>query len=208
MLITNLLIFSKLTYINNLLITLLKTNRPQTAKKWEKMVKIGKKCIILLGKNQKVMSNPTGTFNCKLDAKGRLMLPADFREQLGDQTEGDFILRPGLHGTYLELYTIGDWNRRREILMQVNTFDRRKLDIMRKYLDGVRRVKLDANGRLQIPKDLLERSGMSKDVVIDSMFTNMEIWDKAKYDERVNAISSDELASGVEELFSGLQFGI
>ena len=152
------------------------------------------------------MSYPTGTFTCKLDSKGRLMLPADFREQLGSQAEDDFILRPGLHGTYLELYTIGDWNRRREILMQVNTFDRRKLDIMRKYLDGVKRVKLDASGRLQIPKDLLERSELAKDIVIDSMFTNMEIWDKDKYEERVNAIDTDALAHGVEELFSNLNF--
>lgn len=136
------------------------------------------------------------------------MLPADFREQLGSQTEEDFILRPGLHGTYLELYTISDWNRRRDILMQVNTFDRKKLDIMRKYLDGVKRVKLDGNGRLQIPKELLGRCELNKDVVIDSMFTNMEIWDKAKYDERVNAISNEELAQGVEDLFSGLNFGI
>ena len=134
------------------------------------------------------------------------MLPADFREQLGSQAEDDFILRPGLHGTYLELYTISDWNRRREILMQVNTFDRRKLDIMRKYLDGVKRVKLDASGRLQIPKDLLERSELAKDIVIDSMFTNMEIWDKDKYEERVNAIDTDALAHGVEELFSNLNF--
>lgn len=152
------------------------------------------------------MSNPTGTFTCKLDSKGRLMLPADFREQLGNQVEEDFILRPGLHGTYLELYTISDWNRRRDILMQVNTFDRRKLDIMRKYLDGVKRVKLDANGRLQIPKELLERSELVKDVVIDSMFTNMEIWDKTKYEERVNQIDSEALAQGVEELFSNLSF--
>lgn len=134
------------------------------------------------------------------------MLPADFREQLGNQAEEDFILRPGLHGTYLELYTISDWSRRREILMQVNTFDRKKLDIMRKYLDGVKRVKLDASGRLQIPKDLLERSGLEKDVVIDSMFTNMEIWDKTKYEERVNEIDSEALAHGVEELFSNLNF--
>ena len=152
------------------------------------------------------MSNPTGTFICKLDSKGRLMLPADFREQLGSQTEEDFILRPGLHGTYLELYTVTDWNRIRDILMKVNTFDRKKLDIMRKYLDGVKRVKLDASGRLQIPKELLERSELNKDVVIDSMISNMEIWDKAKYDERVNAISPDDLAQGVEELFSGLDF--
>ena len=134
------------------------------------------------------------------------MLPADFREQLGSQAEEDFILRPGLHGTYLELYTVSDWNRRKEILIKVNTFDRKKLDIMRKYLDGVRRVKLDASGRLQIPKDLLERSELCKDVVIDSMFTNMEIWDKAKYEERVNAISTDELAQGIEDLFSNLNF--
>ncbi|MCR5014145.1 MAG: hypothetical protein K6A28_05145 [Bacteroidales bacterium] len=152
------------------------------------------------------MSNPTGTFTCKLDSKGRLMLPADFREQLGDQAEDDFILRPGLHGTYLELYTISDWNRRRDVLMQVNTFDRKKLDIMRKYLDGVKRVKLDASGRLQIPKELLERSELAKDVVIDSMFTNMEIWDKAKYEERVNAIDAEALAQGVEDLFSNLSF--
>ena len=152
------------------------------------------------------MSNPTGTFTCKLDSKGRLMLPADFREQLGSQAEEDFILRPGLHGTYLELYTASDWNRRRDILMQVNTFDRRKLDIMRKYLDGVKRVKLDASGRIQIPKELLDRSGLVKDIVIDSMFTNMEIWDKAKYDERVNEISTDDLAKGVEALFSDLNF--
>ena len=152
------------------------------------------------------MSNPTGSFNCKLDSKGRLMLPADFREQLGEQAEEDFVLRPGLHGTYLELYTISDWNRRREILMKVNTFDRRKLDIMRKYLDGVKRVKLDASGRLQIPKELVDRHGFTKDIVINSMFTNMEIWDKAKYDERVNEIDSESLAQGVEELFSGLEF--
>lgn len=154
------------------------------------------------------MSNPTGTFTCKLDSKGRLMLPADFREQLGSQTEEDFVLRPGLHGDYLELYTNSDWNRRKEILMQVNTFDRRKLDVIRKYLDGVKRVRLDANGRLQIPKDLVERHGLAKDIVLNSMFTNMEIWDKTKYDERVNAISNEELAQGVEDLFSGLSFGI
>ena len=152
------------------------------------------------------MSNPTGTFNCKLDAKGRLMLPADFREQLGSLAEEDFILRPGLHGTYLELYTASDWNRRKDILIKVNTFDRKKLDIMRKYLDGVKRVKLDASGRLQIPKDLLDRSELCKDIVINSMFTNMEIWDKARYEERVNAISTEELAQGVEDLFSGLDF--
>ena len=178
-------------------------------KKWGKVVKYGEKCstfVTFYLKEKKNMGNPTGTFNCKLDSKGRLMLPADFREQLGSQAEEDFVLRPGLHGTYLELYTISDWNRRREILMKVNTFDRRRLDIMRKYLDGVKRTKLDASGRLQIPKELLERGELDKEVVIDSMFTNMEIWDKTKYEARVNEIDSEVLAKGMEEMFSGLEF--
>ena len=152
------------------------------------------------------MSNPIGTFNCKLDAKGRLMLPSNFREQLGSQTEEEFVLRPGLHDDYLELYTISDWNRRKEILMQVNTFDRRKLETLRKYLDGVKLIKLDASGRLLIPKELLDRHGLTKDVVINSLFTNMEIWDKTKYYDRINAISSEDLAKDMEELFSGLSF--
>ena len=54
----------------------------------------------------------------------------------------------------------------------------------------------------------MELHGLNKDIVINSMFTNMEIWDKTKYDERVNAINSEELAKDVEELFSGLAFGI
>ena len=152
------------------------------------------------------MSNPTGTFICKLDSKGRLMLPADFREQLGDEAEEEFVLRPGLHGNYLELYTTSNWSRRREILMKVNTFDRRKADIMRKYLDGVKRTKLDATGRLQIPKELLDRSGLDKDIVINSMFTNMEIWDKAEYDKRINEFDAEAFAQDAAELFSGLEF--
>ncbi len=154
------------------------------------------------------MSNPIGTFICKLDSKGRLMLPADFREQLGSQAEEDFVLRPGLHGPYLELYTISDWEVRSKVMRQVNTFDRHKLDVIRKYLDGIKRTKLDANGRIQIPKELLERHGLVKDVVIDSMFTNMEIWDKAKYEERMNAISPEDLAHDVEDLFSDINFNL
>ena len=42
------------------------------------------------------MSYPIGHFNCKLDAKGRLMLPAEFKEQMGEQAEEGFVLRPSL----------------------------------------------------------------------------------------------------------------
>ena len=153
------------------------------------------------------MSNPTGTFTCKLDSKGRLSLPSDFREQLGEQADDYFVMRPGLHGTYLELYTMSEWLRQEEIFMKLNHFDKQTQEFVRAYIDGSRRTKLDASGRILIPKELLDRVNLSKDVVINSMFTNMEIWDKELYEAQVGKLSSEELAKGIESLFAGFSFG-
>lgn len=153
------------------------------------------------------MSNPIGTFTCKLDAKGRLSLPADFKEQLGEQADDYFVMRPGLHGTYLELYTMSDWLRQEEVFKKLNRFDKRTQQMVRAYIDGSKRAKLDASGRILIPKELLDRGNLSKDVVINSMFTNMEIWDKELYDAHVGSLSNEELAKGIEELFAGFSFG-
>ena len=154
------------------------------------------------------MSNPIGTFTCKLDSKGRLSLPSDFREQLGEQADDYFVMRPGLHGTYLELYTMTEWTRQEEIFKKLNHFDKETQEFVRAYIDGSRRTKLDASGRILIPKDLLDRSKLSKDVVINSMFSNMEIWDKDLYDAQVGRISGEALAKGIEKLFAGFSFGV
>ena len=167
----------------------------------------GKKIPIFASKSHKKMSNPIGTFTCKLDAKGRLSLPADFREQLGEQADDYFVMRPGLHGTYLELYTMSDWQRQEEIFKKLNRFDKRTQQMVRAYIDGSKRAKLDASGRILIPKELLDRGKLNKDIVINSMFTNMEIWDKELYDAHIGGVSSEELAKGIEELFSGFNFG-
>lgn len=153
------------------------------------------------------MSNPIGTFTCKLDSKGRLSFPADFREQLGELADDYFVLRPGLHGTYLELYTMNDWLRQEEIFKKLNRFDRETQEYVRAYVNGSRRVKLDASGRILIPKDLLDKAKLNKDIVINSMITSMEIWDKELYDANVGGLSGDELAKGIEKLFAGFSFG-
>ena len=54
----------------------------------------------------------------------------------------------------------------------------------------------------------MERCGLNKDIVITSMFTNMEIWDKTKYEEHVAEIDAEALAKGAEELFSSLNFSL
>ena len=141
------------------------------------------------------MSYPIGHFNCKLDAKGRLMLPSDFREQLGELAEEGFVLRPSLFKgeTCLDLFTIKDWDEQREKLRaSIKIYNKLAIDAMRIINDGVRYVKLDATGRLQIPKELMEPGGLSKEVVIEALANKMEIRDKERYEQTLSAIDKEK----------------
>ena len=139
------------------------------------------------------MSYLVGHYNCKLDAKGRVLVPSEFKEQLGDQVEEGFVLRPGLHAHCLELYTKQDWNEVQDQLRaKFSQFNKNQEAAMRRYDAGSRFVKLDASGRLLITKDLIEKASLVKDIVITSVTTKMEIWDKDLYEQSINDELSDE----------------
>lgn len=146
------------------------------------------------------MSYPVGHFSCKLDAKGRLMVPSDFKEQLGTQVDEGFVLRPGLHASCLELYTRKDWdNVQDKLRASLSQFNAKHDAVLRRYNAGARFVRLDASGRLQIPKDLIEKGALVKEVIISSVTTKMEIWDKALYDQAVNALDDEEFFNILSE---------
>lgn len=139
------------------------------------------------------MSYLVGHYNCKLDAKGRVLVPSEFKEQLGSQVEEGFVLRPGLHAHCLELYTKQDWNEVQDQLRaKFSQFNKKQEAAMRRYDAGSRFVKLDASGRLLITKDLIEKASLVKDIVITSVTTKMEIWDKDLYEQSINDDLSDE----------------
>jgi MraZ protein len=138
------------------------------------------------------LNYPIGQYQCKLDAKGRLMLPADFKEQLGDLAGEGFVLRPGLFSKCLELYTMSDWVQTQDKLRSLNQFVRSNVELVRKYNAGAKMVKIDGSGRLQIPKNLIDSGGLQKEVVLTSLTVKMELWDKASYDEEINRM--DEVA--------------
>ena len=144
------------------------------------------------------MSYIIGHFTCKLDAKGRLMLPAEFKEQLGEQVEEGFVLRPATNKSCIELYLRRDWDAVQDKMREkFNLYDETHLAAIRFYNAGARVAKLDANGRIQIPKDIMDLNLVEKEVVVESVANKMEIWDKSRYDEVMNAIDSDK----VMELF-------
>ena len=120
------------------------------------------------------------------------MVPSEFKEQLGREAEEGFILRPGLHAHCLELYTKKDWYEVQDQLRaKFSQFNVNEEAVMRKYNSGARFVKLDGSGRLQIPKDLIEKGSLVKDIVITAVTTKMEIWDKDLYEQSINELDDE-----------------
>jgi len=147
------------------------------------------------------MSYPVGHFSCKLDAKGRLMIPSDFKEQMGAQADEGFVLRPGSQKKCLELFTRKDWDEVQEkFRTSLSPFNPQHEAVIRKYNAGARPVKLDATGRLQIPKELMDKGFLTKDVIITSVTTKMEIWDQALYKAAVESLDDDTFLQILSEI--------
>jgi MraZ protein len=145
------------------------------------------------------LNYPIGEYQCKLDAKGRLMIPADFKEQLGNLADQGFVMRPGLFNTCIELYTMNDWMEKQSKLKNLSQFVKANVDLMRKYNAGAKMVKLDASGRMLIPKNLIEGGALNKEVVINALPAYMEIWDKDAYRAKLDELDQESLEKMLED---------
>ena len=124
------------------------------------------------------------------------MLPAEFKEQMGEQAEEGFVLRPSLfeNSVCLDLFTRKDWDEQQEKLRaEFSIYDDDDIAALRFLNSGVRFAKLDANGRLQIPKDLMEKGALAKEVVVEALANKMEIWDKDRYEQSVAAVDKKKI---------------
>ena len=152
------------------------------------------------------MNYPIGEFYCKLDAKGRLLLPSSFKEQLGDALNDGFVLRPGLFEKCLDVYGKDDWRKLQDKLGKLNPFKKENLMMMRRINGGARVVMMDGSGRLQIPKDLVEKCGLVKDVVITSLPDRMQIWGKEQMDKSNAEMSDEEFSQMLEDRLGNIDF--
>ena len=137
------------------------------------------------------MQHFIGTYECKADTKGRIMLPVALKKQLAQNLAEQFVLKRAVFNSCLELYPIKEWEAMTEKVNQLNRFNKKNNDFIRRFTAGVRLVEVDATGRLLIPKDLLIHAGISKETVISSAVNILEIWDKDRYEEAINEATID-----------------
>jgi|TARA_B100000780_G_scaffold41000_1_gene25488 MraZ protein len=143
--------------------------------------------------------NLIGTYECKADVKGRLMLPIALKKQLGINLSESFILKRSVFQPCLELHPIAEWKITMDKINMLNRFVKKNNDFIRRYTAGVRIVDLDNSGRILIPKDLLKSYFSKNELVLTSAVNIIEIWDKNSYEEVINDTQVDfgELSESV-----------
>lgn len=140
-----------------------------------------------------------GEYNHTIDTKGRLIVPAKFRDILGDT----FVVTKGLDGC-LFVYPNEEWtnieNKFREI--PLTTKDARKFS--RFFFAGAADCEVDKQGRILIPSVLREFAGLQKEVVLVGVLNRIEIWSKERWLGENEYEDMDEVAEHMAELGLGI----
>lgn len=141
-----------------------------------------------------------GTFYCKADAKGRVMLPVALRNQVTPILNDGFFIKKSYYDECLELYPAYEWNAIMAGLNAKLGDSRKDREFKRKFTAGLRRVEIDATGRLLIPKDIIGLVNIKKEVVLAPMDRHLELWDREAYEGALDSTPEEreELAYEVK----------
>ena len=138
-----------------------------------------------------------GEFEHSIDTKGRLVLPAKIKDDLGKE----FIVTKGLDGCLFG-YSLAEWNKFEEKLKTLPLTNKITRDFVRFFLSGAVEEETDKQGRFLLPANLREYASLTKDAVIIGVGTRIEIWDKKKWNEYNSEenLSVDKIAEKMTEI--------
>ncbi len=122
-----------------------------------------------------------GRYQHTIDPKGRLSVPAKFRDVLA-QYNGDLVVVPNEHA--LEVHLVEDWERIESKLREQPTFTPEVREFSRLYISRARDVSLDAAGRILIPPDSRQQAGLGREVtLLGGGLRYFEVWDRQRFEE-------------------------
>ena len=136
-----------------------------------------------------------GEYNHIIDAKGRLIIPARFRELLGEE----FILTKGLDGC-LSIYPMDAWEAFETKLRALPLTNKNARTFTRFFVAGATNCELDRQGRILVPHTLREFAGLEKEVVLTGNLDRIEIWSKEKWSENCNYDDMDSIAESMQDM--------
>ena len=124
-----------------------------------------------------------GEFDCKLDAKGRLMVPSSLKKQLPDVEKEGLVINRGFE-KHLVIYPKKVWQGIVEELSKLNPYEQKTREFIRYFTRGATELTLDAAGRVNLPNSLMESVGISinTELVLACQFDKIEVWSKSAYE--------------------------
>ena len=137
------------------------------------------------------MYNLIGTYECKIDNKGRIMFQSPLKKQLKKDLSKGFILKRSVFQKCLEIFPLHEWDKTMIGINNLNRFKKKNNDFIRRFTAGLKHIELDNAGRILIPKDLMIFSQLKKNIVMSTALNIIEIWDKEMYENTINDLSVD-----------------
>jgi len=126
----------------------------------------------------------TSEYESKLDAKGRLVLPARIKIQLPDGESQELVIRRGFEPCLI-MYPMVEFKKVFSKISGLNEFNEEYRKLQRNFLAGVITVELDSNGRFLIPKNMLTYAQIEKDAMLVGTGNKVEIWNPTIYEKHL-----------------------
>ena len=159
---------------------------------WWKVESNGEICF-LRGKSLMFM----GEYSHTVDAKGRLIIPSKFREELGES----FVVTRGMDGC-LFIYSGEAWEKFEQKLATLPLVSKEARAFTRFFVSGAASCELDRQGRILVPATLREYAGLTKDVILAGSLDHIEVWSKERWAENIDFSDMDAIAQGLQDMGS------
>lgn len=124
-----------------------------------------------------------GEYVCKIDAKGRVVLPAAFKRKMAGEEAPSFVVKKDMYESCLEMFTMHEWDQQNKMLLRnINPYDPEHRQLTRDFRAGAVEVELDAANRFLLPSRLLRSASIEKEVVLVGHVCKIELWSPELYE--------------------------
>lgn len=126
----------------------------------------------------------TGRYDCKMDSKGRIVLPAKFKAQLPVEDGNELAIQMGFE-PHLTIYPMLEFKKVLSHVSALSDFNKEYRQLQLNFFSTIATVELDDNGRFLIPKNMVSYAQLKKDVVLIGMGTKIVLWDPTLYENNL-----------------------
>lgn len=129
------------------------------------------------------MATFTGDYPCRIDSKGRVVIPAAFIRHLSQDAQNRFVAQKDIFEKCLILYPMDEWEAHvRYIKENTNPYNKEHNKLLDYLFMGTAESALDNSNRVLIPKRLLDKCGIGQDVILAGQGNVIKVWDKTSYE--------------------------